>query len=65
VLLLVILFSSAVMTVALIRYRGEKVSEVLLSQLPKRRKDEDGDGIHDDSEDEMERNVERQDFNQF
>jgi len=65
VLLLVILFSSAVMTVALIRYRGEKVSEVLLSQLPKRRKDEDGDGINDESEDEMERNVERQDFNQF
>ncbi|MEO9533486.1 MAG: cation:proton antiporter [Crocinitomicaceae bacterium] len=65
VLLFVILISSMVMTIALIRFRGEKVSEVLLSQLPKRRVDKDGDGINDASEEDMENNVEKQDFNQF
>jgi hypothetical protein len=65
ILLFVILISSLVMTYALIRYRGEKVSEVLLSQLPSRKVDKDNDGLSDEYEDEMEDNVEKQDFNNF
>lgn len=65
VLLLVILITSIVMTWALIRYRGEKVADVLLSQLPNRKVDEDGDGISDDFEGNVEDNVEQQDFNNF
>ena len=65
ILLFVILITSIVMTVALITYRGEKVKDVLLSQLPKLKVDKDKDGQHDDYEDEVEDNVERQDFNQF
>ena len=65
ILLMVILVSSLVMTWALIRYRGEKVADVLLSQLPGRKIDEDNDGIDDDSEENIEKNVEQQDFNQF
>lgn len=65
ILLFVILISSLVMTYALIRYRGEKVSEVLLSQLPNRKVDKDNDGISDEYQDEMEDNVEKQDFNNF
>jgi Sodium/hydrogen exchanger family len=65
ILLFVILISSIVMTWALIRYRGEKVADVLLSQLPGRKEDKDGDGLDDDSEDNMESNVEKQDFNNF
>ena len=65
ILLFVILISSTVMTIALIRFRGEKVTEVLLSQLPKRRIDKDGDGIDDEHEDIVEDNVEQQDFNSF
>ena len=64
-MLFVILISSLVMTYALIRYRGEKVSEVLLSQLPNRKVDKDRDGLSDEYQDEMEDNVEKQDFNQF
>lgn len=65
ILLLVVLITSIVMTIALITYRGEKVRDVLLSQIPKLKKDEDGDGVNDDYEDEVNDNVERQDFNQF
>jgi len=65
ILLFVILISSIVMTWALISYRGEKVADVLLSQLPSRKVDKDGDGLNDDSEETMEENVEKQDFNNF
>jgi hypothetical protein len=65
ILLFVILISSVIMTWALIRYRGEKVADVLLSQLPGRKDDQDGDGLNDDSEANMEDNVEKQDFNNF
>ena len=65
ILLFVILITSLVMTVALIIYRGEKVRDVLLSQLPRLKIDKDKDGINDEYEDEVEKNVEEQDFNQF
>ncbi|MEZ4923154.1 MAG: cation:proton antiporter [Crocinitomicaceae bacterium] len=65
ILLFVILISSLVMTWALIRYRGEKVADVLLSQLPNRKVDEDNDGVSDEFEDDVEKNVEQQDFNNF
>ena len=65
ILLFVILITSLVMTWALIVYRGEKVADVLLSSLPNRKVDKDGDGIDDEYEDEIEDNVENQDFNQF
>jgi hypothetical protein len=65
ILLFVILISSLVMTYALIRYRGEKVADVLLSQLPTRKVDKDKDGIDDTYEDNVEENVENQDFNSF
>jgi len=53
------------MTVALITYRGHKVKDVLLSQLPRLRIDKDKDGQHDDYQDEVKDNVEKQDFNEF
>ena len=67
ILLLVVLVSSIVMTIALITYRGDKVRDVLFSQIPKLKKenDEDGDGINDNFQNDVEDNVERQDFNQF
>lgn len=65
VLLFVILITSLVMTFALITYRGERVRDVLLSQLPKLKVDKDKDGQNDNYEDEVEENVENQDFNQF
>lgn len=65
ILLFVILISSLVMTWALIRYRGQKVADVLFSQLPGRKEDKDGDGLNDESEKNMEDNVEKQDFNNF
>ncbi len=65
VLLFVILITSIVMTIALISYRGEKVRDVLLAQLPKLKVGKDKDGQHDDFEDNVEDNVEKQDFNQF
>jgi hypothetical protein len=65
VLLFVILISSIVMTVALITYRGEKVRDVLLSQLPKLKVDKEGDDQDDDYDQNITDNVERQDFNQF
>lgn len=65
ILLFVILISSIVMTIALITYRGQKVKDVLLGQLPKLRVDKNKDGQHDDYEDDVNKNVEQQDFNQF
>ncbi|MEX1002474.1 MAG: cation:proton antiporter [Crocinitomicaceae bacterium] len=65
ILLFVILISSLVMTWALIVYRGEKVKDVLFSQLPGRKVDEDGDGINDKYQDRVDENVEKQDFNDF
>jgi hypothetical protein len=65
ILLFVILISSIVMTWALIKYRGEKVADVLLSQLPSRKVDKDGDGLNDGSQENVEENVEKQDFNNF
>lgn len=65
ILLYVILISSLIMTWALIRYRGEKVADVLFSQLPGRKVDEDKDGIDDAREEDVERNVEEQGFDQF
>ena len=67
VLLFVILITSIVMTVALITYKGQKVKDVLFSQLPsfKKGKDKDNDGINDEFQDNVEENVEKQDFNQF
>ena len=53
ILLFVILISSLIMTFALIRYRGEKVADVLLSQLPNRRVDKDHDGISDEFEEDL------------
>lgn len=65
ILLFVILISSLVMTVALITYRGENVRDVLLGQLPKIKNDKDGDGVDDETEKTIEKNVEGQDFNPF
>ncbi|UKN00630.1 cation:proton antiporter [Paracrocinitomix mangrovi] len=65
ILLFVIMISSLIMTWALIRYRGQKVADVIFSQLPGKRIDEDNDGINDASEDDVETNVEKQDFNNF
>ena len=67
ILLLVVLITSIIMTIALITYRGEKVRDVLFSQIPKLKK-EDGEDDDEDSpnfDKEIEDNVERQDFNQF
>lgn len=65
ILLFVVLISSLIMTIGLIVYRGQKVSDVLFSQLPSNKVDEDGDGVNDNFEDEVNENVENQDFNQF
>ena len=62
ILLLVILVSSLVMTVALILYRGENVREVLLSQLPIIKMDKE---TKEDLDERIDKNVENQDFNQF
>lgn len=64
ILLFVILISSIVMTVALITYRGQNVREVLLGQLPKIKIDKDEDS-KDDTQEIIDRNVEKQDFNHF
>jgi len=64
ILLFVILISSIIMTIALIVYRGEKVSKALLGQLPKLKVDNDENGT-DDLQDRIDHNVEDQDFNPF
>lgn len=65
ILLFVILISSSVMTWALIKFRGKKLSDVLLAQLPERKVDAQNDGIDDDTEETSKKNVENQDFNNF
>lgn len=65
ILLFVIIISSFIMTWALIKYNGGKMKDVLLAQMPSLKVDKDNDGISDDYEDNMEHNVEEQDFNNF
>jgi len=65
ILLFVIIISSVIMTVALIKYNGGKVSDVILSQMPSFKVDEDKDGINDKFEENVKKNVEEQDFNSF
>ncbi len=65
ILLFVIIISSVIMTIALIKYNGGKVSDVILSQMPSLKVDEDQDGINDKYEDNVKKNVEEQDFNNF
>ena len=65
ILLFVILITSLVMTLGLIIYRGDKVKDVLLSQMPGIKVDKDHDGINDNYQDIVDENVEDSDFNQF
>lgn len=65
ILLFVILISSIIMTVALIKYNGGKVKDVILSQMPSFKVDKDQDGLNDKFEDTVKKNVEEQDFNGF
>lgn len=62
ILLLVILVTSSIMTVALIVYRKENVREVLFSQLPRIKADK---VLKTEKEKTIEKNVEEQDFNEF
>ncbi len=64
ILLFVILISSLIMTIALIVYRGEKVSKALLGQLPKLKVDNEDHG-QDARQERINHNVEDQDFNPF
>lgn len=61
-LLYPILITSIIMTISLISYRGEKMSDVLLGQLPIIGKDKDG---ADKYADRKTKNVENQDFDGF
>ncbi|HIP37243.1 MAG TPA: sodium:proton exchanger [Crocinitomix sp.] len=63
ILLFVIIISSIIMTVALIKYNGGKVKDVILAQMPSFKVDKDNDGINDTYEDNIKNNVEEQDFN--
>lgn len=65
VLLFVIIISSFIMTWALIKYNGGKIKDVLLAQMPSLKVDKDKDGLNDKYEDNIEHNVEEQDFNNF
>jgi len=65
ILLFVIIISSIIMTIALIKYNGKKVTDVILSQMPSFKVDEDNDGVNDNFEDNVKKNVEEQDFNNF
>ena len=65
ILLFVIIISSFIMTWALIKYSGGKMKDVLLAQMPSLKIDKNKDGISDDFEENMEHNVEEQDFNNF
>lgn len=62
ILLFTILISSLIMTIALISYRGEKVSDVLFSGIPKFKIDKNKDGINDKYEDTINENVDNQSF---
>jgi len=65
ILLFVIIISSFIMTWALIKYNGGKMKDVLLAQMPSLKVDKDNDGLNDKYEDNIEHNVEEQDFNSF
>lgn len=65
ILLFVILITSIIMTIALIRHNGDKVGEVLLSQMPSLKVDKNKDGQNDKFEDDVKDNVENRDFNNF
>jgi len=65
ILLFVIIISSIIMTWALIKYNGGNVKDVLLAQMPSLKVDKNNDGLHDKYEDNIEHNVEEQDFNNF
>jgi hypothetical protein len=65
VLLFVIIISSIIMTFALIKYNGKKVKDVILSQMPSFKVDEDNDGVNDNYENNVKKNVEERDFNNF
>jgi hypothetical protein len=65
ILLFVIIISSFIMTWALIKYSGGKMKEVLLAQMPSLKVDKNKDGISDDFEENMQHNLEEQDFNNF
>jgi len=65
ILLFVIIISSIIMTWALIKYNGATVKDVLLAQMPSLKVDKNNDGLHDKYEDNIEHNVEEQDFNNF
>lgn len=63
ILLIVILITSLIMSIALITYRGEKVRDVLLPQLPILKKnDKNKKGTNSDYESIIEENVENQNF---
>lgn len=66
-LLYPILITSIIMTISLISYRGEKVKDVLLPQLPLIKKDKDKDkvGLNDEYQERIIRNVEGHDFDGF
>lgn len=63
ILLFVILITSLIMSVALILYRGEKVSEVLMPQIPLKILNKDkGEADDEEMKERIERNVENQNF---
>ncbi|MCB0478958.1 MAG: cation:proton antiporter [Crocinitomicaceae bacterium] len=64
ILLFVILITSLIMSVALILYRGEKVTEVLMPQIPLKILNKDKEDKNDDPdlEKRIEQNVENQNF---
>ncbi|MGB0933230.1 MAG: cation:proton antiporter [Lishizhenia sp.] len=64
-LLYPILITSIIMTISLISYRGEKVKDVLLPQLPLKRKDKDNNGKNDEYQERIIKNVEGHDFDGF
>jgi Kef-type K+ transport system membrane component KefB len=65
ILLFVIIISSIIMTWSLIKYNGGNVKDVLLAQMPSLKVDKDNDGLSDEYEENIEHNVEEQDFNNF
>jgi len=50
---------------ALIKYNGGNVKDVLLAQMPSLKVDKNNDALNDKSEDNIEHSVEEQDFNNF
>ena len=65
ILLFVIIISSIIMTWSLIKYNGGNVKDVLLAQMPSLKIDKNNDGLNDQYEENIEHNIEEQDFNNF